>query len=102
MANGTGVTRGPFALSFGTSLNATDPNANGGQPSDRVQIQNESAFSLSILSSGAPYTIPAFQASTIPTLNGGQSTLEAQGYACLPAWSAREAFDCILRYLGID
>lgn len=73
MANGTGVTRGPFALSFGTSLNATDPNANGGQPSDRVQIQNESAFSLSILSSGAPYTIPAFQASTIPTLNGGQS-----------------------------
>jgi len=73
MASGTGVTRGPFALTFGTPLNATDPNANGGQPSDRVQIQNESAFSLSILSSGAPYTIPAFQASTIPTLNGGQS-----------------------------
>lgn len=73
MASGTGVTRGPFALSLSTPVVADDPNAYGGQVSDRVQIQNESAFTLSVFSSGAPYTIPALQASTIPTLDGGQS-----------------------------
>lgn len=30
------------------------------------------------------------------------SLLRGQGYCCRVAWSARQAFDCVLLYLGID
>jgi len=73
MANGTGLTAGPFSVSAGTTGTYNDPNAQGGQTSDRVQVQNQSGFTLTVFSSGAPYTIPALQASTIPAVPGGQS-----------------------------
>ena len=73
MASGTGLTSGPYNLAAGGLLTLADPNAKGGQVSDRVQIQNLSGFTLTVYSSGAPYTIPALQSSTIPTAAGGQS-----------------------------
>ena len=73
MASGTGLTSGPYNLAAGGLLTLADPNAKGGQVSDRVQIQNQSGFTLTVYSSGAPYTIPALQSSTIPTAAGGQS-----------------------------
>ena len=73
MASGTGLTSGPYNLAAGGLLTLDDPNAKGGQVSDRVQIQNQSGFTLTVYSSGAPYTIPALQSSTIPTAAGGQS-----------------------------
>ena len=47
-----------------------DPAQSGGNVSASVQIQNSSAFVLSILAAGEPYTIQPFFAQTIPT--GGQ------------------------------
>ena len=73
MASGTGLTSGPYNLAAGGLLTLDDPNAKGGQVSDRVQIQNQSGFTLTVYSSGAPYTIPALQSATIPTAAGGQS-----------------------------
>ena len=77
MANGTGLTSGPYNLAASSSLELSDPNARGGQVSDRVQIQNQSGFTLTVFSAGAPYTIPALQSSTIPTVSGGQSIIVA-------------------------
>ena len=77
MASGTGLTTGPYNLAASSTIELDDPNARGGQVSDRVQIQNQSGFTVTVYSAGAPYTIPALQASTIPTAAGGQSLLLA-------------------------
>jgi hypothetical protein len=77
MASGTGLTTGPYNLAAASTITLDDPNARGGQVSERVQIQNQSGFTLTVFSSGAPYTIPALQATTIPTVAGGQSILVA-------------------------
>ena len=77
MASGTGLTSGPYILAASSTLELDDPNARGGQVSDRVQIQNQSGFTLTVFSAGAPYTIPALQATTIPTVDGGQSLIVA-------------------------
>jgi len=73
MASGTGLTTGPYSLSGTTTIELDDPNAQGGQVSQTVQIQNQSGVTLTVYSAGAPYTIPAHQATTIPTAVGGQS-----------------------------
>lgn len=70
MAFGTGLTKGPYTPTAGVSFSVSDPNV-WGKPSSLVQIQNASGFSLTVATSGAPYTIQPQTATTIPTLGDG-------------------------------
>ena len=70
---GTGITAGPYAISSGFLSTYNDPNARGGQVSDRIQIQNASNYLIQVSTSGPTYTIQPQQATTIPTIPGGQS-----------------------------
>ena len=77
---GTGVTEGPFSISPGSSEVYQDPAASTGSASGSVQIQNQSSSTLSVVSAGAAYTVPAFQATTVPTTgNGDPVTITPQG-----------------------
>jgi len=70
MALGTGLTKGPYTPTAGVSFSVSDPNV-WGNPSTFVQIQNASGFTLSVATSGAPYSIQPQTATTIPTLGDG-------------------------------
>jgi hypothetical protein len=67
---GTGLTKGPYTPTADVSFSVSDPNV-WGNPSTFVQIQNASGFTLSVATSGAPYSIQPQTATTIPTLGDG-------------------------------
>jgi hypothetical protein len=70
MALGTGLTKGPYTPTADVSFSVSDPNV-WGKPSTFVQIQNASGFTLTVATSGAPYSIQPQTATTIPTLGDG-------------------------------
>ena len=66
----TGTTAGPFYLTYQVQQTFGDTQAQWGQTSDFVQIQNSSGFVLQITTSGDVYTIQPLTAATIPTQDG--------------------------------
>jgi len=68
----TGLTTGPYTLTAGVSLSLSDPYRYSTAAAS-VQLQNATGFLLTVQSSGAPYTIQPYTASTIPTIMGGQT-----------------------------
>ena len=70
----TGLTTGPYTLTNGVSLSLVDPYRYS-SPAATVQLQNNTGFLLTVQSSGAPYTIQPYTATTIPTILGGQSVI---------------------------
>ena len=66
----TGTTAGPFYLTYQVQQTFGDTQAQWGQTSDSVQIQNSSGFVLQITTSGDVYTIQPLTAATIPTQDG--------------------------------
>ena len=68
----TGLTTGPYTLTAGVSLSLSDPYRYS-TAAAAVQLQNATGFLLTVQSSGAPYTIQPYTASTIPTIMGGQT-----------------------------
>lgn len=71
MALGTGQTTGPYTPVAGIPITVSDPST--GVPSNKVQIQNASGFSLSVQVGGLPYTVQPQTATTILTNNEGAS-----------------------------
>ena len=71
MALGTGQTTGPYTPVSGTPITVNDPST--GVPSNKVQIQNASGFSLSVQVGGLPYSVQPQTATTILTNNEGAS-----------------------------
>ena len=71
MALGTGQTTGPYTPVSGTPITVSDPST--GVPSNKVQIQNASGFSLSVQVGGLPYSVQPQTATTILTNNEGAS-----------------------------
>lgn len=63
----TGITSGPGAVTASTTYTINDPSI-WGNPSTTVQVQNNSGFVITAYTSGAPYTIQPYMASTIPTV----------------------------------
>lgn len=70
----TGLTTGPYTLTNGVSVSLSDPYRYS-TPAASVQLQNNTGFLLTVQSSGAPYTIQPYTATTIPTIMGGQSLI---------------------------
>lgn len=68
----TGLTTGPYTLTNGVSVSLSDPYRYS-TPAANVQLQNNTGFLLTVQSSGAPYTVQPYTATTIPTIMGGQS-----------------------------
>lgn len=71
MALGTGQTTGPYTPVAGVPITVSDPST--GVPSNKVQIQNASGFSLSVQVGGLPYSVQPQTATTILTNNEGAS-----------------------------
>jgi len=71
VALGTGQTTGPYTPVAGTPITVSDPST--GVPSNKVQIQNASGFSLSVQVGGLPYSVQPQTATTILTNNEGAS-----------------------------
>lgn len=66
----TGTTAGPFYLTYQVQQTFGDTQAQWGQTSDFVQIQNSSGFVLQVTSGGDVYTIQPLTTATIPTQDG--------------------------------
>jgi hypothetical protein len=65
------ATTGPFSLSLGQTTSCPNP-SKGGLNFAAVQVQNASAFVLTVLAGGEQFTIQAFTASTVPLAGDGQ------------------------------
>lgn len=71
------ITEGPFALSAGTPLALSDPGVGGGMA--KVQIQNQSGFTLKVVNGTTTSSIQSYWVQTISLVPGGT------GITILPA-----------------
>ena len=71
------ITEGPFALTAGTPLALSDPGVGGGMA--KVQIQNQSGFTLKVVNGTTVSTIQSYWVQTISLVPGGT------GITILPA-----------------
>jgi hypothetical protein len=80
-AETTGLTTGPFTLALGTTVAPAPNDPANGAASVVVQVQNTSAFVVSIVSGGDTWTVQAFTAATIPATGQPLQITPTQGPA---------------------
>jgi hypothetical protein len=65
------ITKGPYSLTIGTTLELPDPGATSNNPGTQLQLQNNSPLTINVNSGGTIYTIQSFTAQTV-TAAGSQ------------------------------